>query len=229
MTHALPNPHPQINLPSEQPRAPRPQSQLSLLHKEYKTLRSGNLATKFREYPQLWPEYHRIAEANEATFPDGQVPCQRVIAWLNTHLSTFHPKKQKTIVDMGCGTARVQRAFLNRPNLTFHNLDHVACDERVTVADIAHTGLEDGDADVAILCLAMWGSNKEEYLTESFRLLDPNGRLIIVEPSKRWMDEETGQHRLRDTLVRHSFTIVQEHVMTEEQQIHKFSLFVAKK
>ena len=43
------------------------------------------------------------------------------------------------------------------------------------------------------------------------------------------MDEETGQHRLRDTLVRHGFTIVQEHVMTEEQQVHKFSLFVAKK
>jgi len=62
-----------------------------------------------------------------------------------------------------------------------------------------------------------------------FRLLDPNGRLIIIEPSKRWMDEETGQHRLRDTLVCHGFTIVQEHVMTEEQRVHKFSLFVAKK
>jgi hypothetical protein len=229
MTHALPNPQPPVNPSSEQPRAPRPQSQLSLLHKEYKTLRSDNLATKFREHPQLWHEYHKVAEANEASFPDGQVPYQRVISFLKTYLSTFHPKKQKTIVDMGCGTARVHQAFADRPNLTFHNLDHVACDERVTVADIAHTGLEDGDADVAILCLSMWGSNKEEYLTEAFRLLDPNGRLIIVEPSKRWMDEETGQHRLRDTLVCHGFTIVQEHVMTEEQQVHKFSLFVVKK
>ena len=229
MTHALPNPQPPANPPSEQPRAPRPQSQLSLLHKEYKTLRSDNLATKFREHPQLWHEYHDVAEANEGSFPDGQVPYQRVIACLKTHLSTFHPKKQKTIVDMGCGTARVQQAFADRPNITFHNLDHVACDARVTVADIAHTTLEDGDADVAILCLAMWGSNKEEYLTEAFRLLDPNGRLIIVEPSKRWMDEETGQHRLRDTLKKYGFTIVQEEVMTEDQQTHKFSLFVAKK
>jgi hypothetical protein len=229
MTHALPNPQPPVNPSSEQPRAPRPQSQLSLLHKEYKTLRSDNLATKFHQHPLLWHEYHKVAEANEASFPDGQVPYQLVISFLKTYLATFHPKKQKTIVDMGCGTARVQRAFAELPNLTFYNLDHVACDERVTVADIAHTGLEDGDADVAILCLAMWGSNKEEYLTEAFRLLDPNGRLIIVEPSKRWMDEETGQHRLRDTLVRHGFTIVQEQVMTEEQQVHKFSLFVAKK
>ena len=43
------------------------------------------------------------------------------------------------------------------------------------------------------------------------------------------MDEETGQHRLRDTLEKHGFTIVQEEVITEEQQVHKFSLFVAKK
>ena len=101
----------------------------------------------------------------------------------------------------------------------------------MTVADIAHTGMEDGDADVAILCLAMWGSNKEEYLTEAFRILDPNGRLIIVEPTKRWMDDETGQHRLHDTLERNGFTIVQEEVkvMTSENEVHKFSLFVAKK
>ena len=38
-----------------------------------------------------------------------------------------------------------------------------------------------------------------------------------------------GQHRLCDTLIQHGFTIVQEEVMTEEQQVHKFSLFVAKK
>jgi ubiquinone/menaquinone biosynthesis C-methylase UbiE len=86
--------------------------------------------------------------------------------------------------------------------------------------------LEDGDADVVILCLALWGSNKEEYFKEAFRLLDPNGRLILIEPTKRWMDE-TG-HRLRDTLLRHGFTIVQEDFMTGDQ-VNKFSLFVVKK
>ena len=201
-------------------------SQLSLYHKEYKTLHSSNLAAKFKERPQLWSSYHQVAEANELSFPDGQVPYQRVIAFLQTHLATFHPKKHKTIVDMGCGTARVHRAFADRSNLTFHNLDHVACDDRVTVADISHTELEDGDADVVILCLALWGSNKEEYFKEAFRLLDPNGRLILIEPSKRWMDE-TG-HRLRDTLLRHGFTIVQEDFMTGDQ-VNKFSLFVVKK
>ena len=201
-------------------------SQLSLYHKEFKTLHSSNLAAKFKERPQLWSEYHQVAEANELSFPDGQVPYQRVIAFLQTHLATFHPKKHKTIVDMGCGTARVHRAFADRSNLTFHNLDHVACDDRVTVADISHTELEDGDADVVILCLALWGSNKEEYFKEAFRLLDPNGRLILIEPSKRWMDESG--HRLRDTLLRHGFTIVQEDFMTGDQ-VNKFSLFVVKK
>jgi SAM-dependent methyltransferase len=201
-------------------------SQLSLYHKEFKTLHSSTLAAKFKERPQLWSEYHTVAEANELSFPDGQVPYQRVIAFLQTHLATFHPKKHKTIVDMGCGTARVHSAFADRSNLTFHNLDHVACDDRVTVADISHTELEDGDADVVILCLALWGSNKEEYFKEAFRLLDPNGRLILIEPSKRWMDESG--HRLRDTLLRHGFTIVQEDFMTGDQ-VNKFSLFVVKK
>ena len=201
-------------------------SQLSLYHKEYKTLHSSNLAAKFKERPQLWSEYHTVAEANEASFPDGQVPYQRVIAFLQSYLAPFNSNKLKTIVDMGCGTARVHRAFADRPKLTFHNLDHVACDDRVTVADISHTELEDGDADVVILCLALWGSNKEEYFKEAFRLLDPNGRLILIEPSKRWMDESG--HRLRDTLLRHGFTIVQEDFMTGDQ-VNKFSLFVVKK
>jgi len=52
---------------------------------------------------------------------------------------------------------------------------------------------------------------------------------IIVEPSKCCVDEETGQHRLRDTLEKHGFTIVQEEVMTEEQQVHKFSLWLKNK
>jgi hypothetical protein len=44
------------------------------------------------------------------------------------------------------------------------------------------------------------------------------------------MDDETGQHRLRDTLERNGFKIVQEEVkdMKDEQKIHKFSLFVVK-
>jgi superfamily II DNA or RNA helicase len=214
---------------SSEPRIPREQAQISLLHKEYKTMRSDNLAKKFQEQPNLWHEYHTIAEDNEAGFPDGEVPYQRVISWLKSYLAPFHQKKQKTIVDLGCGTARVHREFMNRPNLIFHNLDHVACDERVQVADISHTGLEDGDADVAILCLAMWGSNKEEYLTEAHRILDPNGRLIIIEPTKRWINDD-GVHTLSKMLEQNGFKIEHEEVKTDEDNVkNKFSMFVVSK
>jgi ribosomal RNA-processing protein 8 len=214
---------------STEPHDVHHQAQLSLLHREYKTLHSRNLAQKFCEEPHLWHEYHNIAEENEKSFPDGEVPYQRVIAWLKVHLASFHPRKQKTIADLGCGTARVHRAFLDRPNITFRNLDHVACDERVTVADISHTPLEDGDADVAIMCLSMWGSNNEEYLVEAHRILDPNGRLIVIEPTKRWFDQETGVHKLRELLETKKFSVEAEDFQTEEKLVRKFSMFVVKK
>jgi hypothetical protein len=213
---------------STEPHISHPQAQLSLLHKEYKTLHSNNLAKKFREEPHLWHAYHILAEENEKSFPEGEVPFQRVITWLKLHLATFHPKKQKTIADLGCGTARVHRAFMDRPNIIFHNLDHVACDERVTAVDISHTPLEDGDADVAILCLSLWGSNKEEYLVEAHRILDPNGRLLVIEPTKRWIDQDTGEHKLRKLLELKDFTVETEDYRTEDQ-IRKFSMFVVRK
>ena len=213
---------------SIEPHISHPQAQLSLLHKEYKTLHSDNLAKKFRDEPHLWRDYHILAEENEKSFPDGEVPYQRVITWLKLHLATFHPKKQKTIADLGCGTARVHRAFMDRPNIIFHNLDHVACDERVTAVDISHTSLEDGDADVAILCLSMWGSNKEEYLVEAHRILDPNGRLLVIEPTKRWIDQDTGEHKLRKLLELKDFTVETED-WTEGRLIRKFSMFVVRK
>jgi ubiquinone/menaquinone biosynthesis C-methylase UbiE len=118
---------------------------------------------------------------------------------------------------------------MDRPNIIFHNLDHVACDERVTAVDISHTPLEDGDADVAILCLSMWGSNKEQYLVEAHRILDPNGRLLVIEPTKRWRDQDTGEHKLRELLEMNKFTVETEDYRTEDQQIRKFSMFVVRK
>jgi hypothetical protein len=51
-----------------------------------------------------------------------------------------------------------------------------------------------------------------------------------VEPMKRWLDE-SGQCKLHNMLERHGFTIVYEEfkVLTSENEVHKFGLFVVKK
>jgi hypothetical protein len=200
-----------------------PLSELSRLHKEYKTLRSQNLAKKFRENPGEWNEYHRISEENERSFGE-EVPYKRVIRYIQ---SIYKTKKRRSIVDLGCGMARVARHFLSRPELEFTNLDHVSCDEKlVEVADIAHTGLPEEESDMAILCLAMWGSNCEEYLTEAHRILDPHGgKLVIIEPSKRW----DGGERLRQLLVEKGFGIEYEDVRVSDTEVLKFCMFVCSK
>jgi hypothetical protein len=38
--------------------------------------------------------------------------------------------------------------------------------------------LEDGEVDIAILCLAMWGSNCHDYIIEANRILDKNGNKL---------------------------------------------------
>jgi superfamily II DNA or RNA helicase len=197
-------------------------SQISTLHKDYKTLHSQNLSKRFKENPAEWHEYHRLSEENERAFGD-EVPYKRVIHYIQ---KAYPNKKRRSIVDLGCGTARVAKHFLSRPEMQFTNIDHVSCDEKmVEQGDIANTGLPDAETDMAILCLAMWGSNCEEYLSEAHRILDPHGgKLVILEPSKRWDDGE----RLRALLIEKGFTIEYEEVRVNETQIQKFCMFVCK-
>jgi ubiquinone/menaquinone biosynthesis C-methylase UbiE len=36
----------------------------------------------------------------------------------------------------------------------------------------------------------MWGSNCKEYIQEAHRVLETNGTLYIIEPTKRWTETE---------------------------------------
>ena len=62
--------------------------------------------------------------------------------------------------------------------------------------------------DIAILSLAMWGSNCHEYLTEVYRILDTGGTLLISEPYQRWYDIETGDNKLVSLLEKNNFTVI---------------------
>ena len=201
--------------------SPKPLPLLSQLHKEYKTLHSRNLHTRFQENKEKWVEYHRLSEDNERGFGE-DVPYKRVVNYIKDQYKT---KKSRMIVDLGCGMARVSREFKNQSNLTFINIDHVACDDTVQQGDISQTRLEDGEADLAILCLAMWGSNCEEYLEEAHRILDTQGRLVVIEPSKRWEDGK----RLREMLLKNNFVVTKEEVELPNGTIHKFCMFVVSK
>jgi len=166
-------------------RQQRAKSEISVLHQKYKTLTSQNLNTYFKENPEKWDEYHKISKDNEESFPEDEIPRNKMIKYLEN----IPGKKQKIIADLGCGFAEINQHFVNNPRFTFHNLDHHSSCELVVERDIKDTGLDDYDIDVVILSLAMWGSNCEDYLKEAHRILDTGGILLIAEPYKRWNKE----------------------------------------
>ena len=63
-------------------RQQRVQSELSQLHKEYKTKNSQNLNTYFKENPEKWKDYHKISKVNEESFPDEEIPRNKMIKYL---------------------------------------------------------------------------------------------------------------------------------------------------
>ena len=194
----------------------RVHSELSQLHQKYKTLTSEHLRQAFEEDPSLWHKYHDISEENETSFPEQEIPRNRIIQ----ELCKLKSKRTKIVVDMGCGKAHIARHFRDT-RFKFINLDHVACDETVTSCDISNTKLEEDSVEICILSLAMWGSNCASYVREAYRILESNGILYMIEPTKRWTDVETAD-KLIVLLEESGFRIV-------EKNIAKFSLFICTK
>ena len=194
----------------------RVHSELSQLHQKYKTLTSDHLREAFTENPSLWHTYHAISEENETSFPEQEIPRNRVIQ----ELAKIKSKRTKLVVDMGCGKAHIARHFQDT-RFKFINLDHVACDVTVTACDISNTKLEEDSVEICILSLAMWGSNCKDYLREAHRILESNGILYLIEPTKRWTETEPAD-KLSALLEESGFRIV-------EKTIAKFALFICSK
>jgi superfamily II DNA or RNA helicase len=186
----------------------RVQNQLSQLHQEYKIKNSENLNNYFKEHPEKWVEYHKIAKDNDESYPKEEIPRNKMI----NYLENLPGKKEKIIADLGCGFAEINQHFQEHQRFKFHNFDHHSDNELVISKDIKNTELEDYSIDIAILSLAMWGSNCKEYLEEAYRILDTGGTLLISEPYKRWnkdLDPDGNPiNRLVKLLEQNNFTII---------------------
>lgn len=179
----------------------RTKSEISILHQKYKTMNSQTLHKHFEDFTDDWSTYHKISEENEETFPDEEIPYKKIIEYLEN----IPGKKAKDIADLGCGKARVCEHFSESERFKFINMDHVSCNDLVVKQDIKDTGLDDYSMDIVILSLAMWGSNKNDYITEANRILDENGVLLIIEPTDRWTKD--GPNKLVKLLEDNNFTI----------------------
>lgn len=124
-----------------------------------------------------------------------------------TALSSIHRQplprnphtKQTTIADLGCGDAKLARSL--RPDVRQLGLSILSFDLQapssltsgkddeenlVTAADIANLPLPDGSVDVAVLCLALMGTNWPEFVEEAWRVLRWRGELWVAEIQSRF-------------------------------------------
>jgi ribosomal RNA-processing protein 8 len=198
-------------------------SEISVLHQRYKTMNSKNLHQEFNNNPDVWHKYHQISEENEKSFPEDDIPRNRIIQELNK----IKTKRTKQIVDMGCGKAQIAEYFQTDTRFKFINYDHISSNDTIISCDISNTPLEDDSVEICILSLAMWGSNCREYIQEANRILESGGKLYVVEPTKRWSEQdeqgniigEKEGSKMKTLLEENGFKIV-------EQSIEKFCLFV---
>jgi ribosomal RNA-processing protein 8 len=201
----------------------RVKSEISVLHQRYKTMNSKNLHQEFNNNPDIWHNYHQISEENEKSFPDDDIPRNRIIQELNK----IKTKRTKQVVDMGCGKAQIAEYFQTDNRFKFINYDHISSNDTIISCDISNTPLEDDSVEICILSLAMWGSNCREYIQEANRILESGGKLYVVEPTKRWSEQdeqgniiaEKEGSKMKTLLEENGFKIV-------EQSIEKFCLFV---
>jgi ribosomal RNA-processing protein 8 len=201
----------------------RVHSELSQLHKVYKTLKSENLHTRFNEESELWHKYHEISEDNEKSFPEDEIPRNRIIQAVNK----IQTKRTKLVVDMGCGKGQISQHFASDQRFQFMNYDHVSSNDTIVSCDISQLPLEETSVEICILSLAMWGSNCHQYITEAHRVLESGCKLYIIEPTKRWSEQDANGNivpgkesiKLQTLLEETGFQII-------EQSIEKFCLFI---
>ena len=205
----------------------RVKSTISLLHQKYKSMTSQNLNTLFKEDKSLWKTYHEISKENEKTFPEEEIPRNKIIVKLNK----IKTKRTKKVVDMGCGEGQISRHFNNDSRFEFINYDHISDNNDLIIeCDISNVPKENDTVEIVILSLAMWGSNCKDYIKEASRILESDGKLYIIEPTKRWSSKDENDNiiegeegkKLRDLLEENGFNII-------ESDINKFCLFVCYK
>ena len=131
--------------------------------------------------PDELKEYHRQREISKGSWIED--PVDRVANIINSWSNRY-----TRIIDMGCGMNKLKTVV--NSNKTVQGIDHVNVSPDATVieADMSDLNgiIDNNSKDVAVFCLSLWGVNYKDYFTEAYRILDNDGRMIIVEPSSKF-------------------------------------------
>ncbi|CAI5514182.1 unnamed protein product [Closterium sp. Naga37s-1] len=138
-------------------------------------------------HPCTHEQYHEGYREQVASWPIN--PLHVIIDWIRQCPATL------TVADFGCGEAKLAASVPNK----VISLDLVAAAPHVIACNMAHTPLQDSSVNIAVFCLSLMGADYPSFLSESHRVLQPGGSLIIAEVRSRF-DPTTGGAELKDFL-----------------------------
>ena len=193
-------------------------------HQKVFTMRSERLGAFFAGDPCRWRAYH---ETREQTTTHGYDPLDRVIQ----EMSALRHRGTKTVADLGSGMGKLARRFKNSKKYLIKSLDFVALPDvpESYACDISRCEiLENDSVNIVVLCLALWGTNKEETLRSAYRVLETNGILYLVEPTRRWTENAQEPMKSLVSLVESiGFTVVTSEIQSDEcpSRFFKYSFF----
>lgn len=160
---------------------------------------SATALSLFAATPSLFAEYHDgFSQQVSSSWPrnpvDDFISSIKARGPLSNSNNPLPRRKTQscTVADLGCGDAPLARAlipsFTKKLKLTIHSYDLHAPNQHVTVADIAKLPLRDGEADLAVFCLSLMGTNWIDFVEEAWRVLrgDGKGEIWVAEVKSRF-------------------------------------------
>ena len=172
------------------------------------TTPSAHSLELFHQNPEMFQEYHEGFRRQVEVWPEN--PVDGYIKQIKARGKQRGPTKERSapdtkdmeaisplprtegtsnIADLGCGDAGLAQGlqmYSKKLKLRIYSYDLQSPGLLVTKADIANLPLEDNSIDVAILCLALMGTNWIDFIEEAFRILRWKGELWVAEIKSRF-------------------------------------------
>jgi ribosomal RNA-processing protein 8 len=148
------------------------------------TSNSSAAASLLSDDPELFADYHQGFAQQVSLWPEN--PIDSVLK----RVYELARETKTRVADLGCGEGKIGLELANDPNFKVHSFDLVSVKPHIQVADIANVPLRDKAVHIAILCLALMGTNHVDFVSEAHRILKPRGTLLVAEVTSRIGDEE---------------------------------------
>ena len=167
---------------TEEQRRTRRENYVSVVHRLGNSSNHKTMHRYFKEHPDVFNTYHDSRDTDELA----EYTIKPIADFIN---SKYHDKK---IADLGCGVNMLSTLVKNGNKVTGFDHQQYKDHSEVVVADIGDLSgiVGDGEMDIAVFSLSLWGQDYEDYFNEAYRILDKNGVVFVAEPASKFGENE---------------------------------------